>query len=310
MYVILAKTAASNLSGEVWMWMAILLFGTAVACFFAGVYYARMSVRWACERAKKQIHSMFNMVVDSIDQAEKNCQLLDSFSNLKLSENQLEKLQSRQTGFLESLTRLVSPKKDELEEQAAQEEAKKQQFVTQLEWTRSPEDPLTGLPNRTAFEINFLSLLESSAQSDLECGLVLVQLDKLEHLKSRFANEAIKRFIKKMSSLLCLTLRDEDLVCRCDEGRFAILIPAIDHETGFQLAEKLRQGIRQHRFRVSDNGEEVLVTASFGFTLCNGGDNTEVAFNRAYSALANSQKKGRNQLHYHDGQTTQLCAAS
>jgi len=309
-YVILAKTTTANIAGEVWMWMAIVLFGTAVICFFAGVYYAKFSVRWACERAKRQVQSMYNMVVDSIDEAQENCQLLESFSNLKLSENQLEKLETRQSGFLESIARLVSPKKDDAEEEANEEEEKKQQFVAQLEWTRTPEDPLTGLPNRTAFEINFLSLLESCSQSEVESGLVLVQIDKLEHLRSRFGNEPIKRFVKKISSLLCLSLRDEDLVCRCDEGRFAILIPAIDNESGRELAEKLRQSIRQFRFRVCENGEEVLVTASFGFTLCHGDDNTEVVFNRAYSALSKSQKKGRNQLHCYDGQTMQLCSTS
>ena len=78
-------------------------------------------------------------------------------------------------------------------------------------------------------------------------------------------------------------------------------MPAVDARTGGELAGTIRDRVRGYRFRLDETGPEVLVTASFGYTRLFPGDTVELALNRAGNALDRSLRRGRNQLHIHDG---------
>jgi PleD family two-component response regulator len=54
----------------------------------------------------------------------------------------------------------------------------------------------------------------------------------------------------------------------------------------------------------------VLVTASFGFTECPPHDSAEAALARAGDALAQSTRRGRNQLHVYADEAVVHCAAT
>ena len=101
--------------------------------------------------------------------------------------------------------------------------------------------------------------------------------------------------------------RDADSVCHYNGSTFGVLMPNVDDSTGRKLAEAIRQTVRQYHFRLDESGPEVLVTASFGYTTCLPDDNHDLALNRAGNALAKSERRGRNQLHVHDGNTLANC---
>ena len=109
--------------------------------------------------------------------------------------------------------------------------------------------------------------------------------------------------LRKMAAVVCRGGRDEDLLCRYSNDTLALLMPMVDTTTGRLLAQKIRDSVRSFHFRLEESGPEVFVSASYGFTVCEPADNGDLVVNRAGNAVSRSQRRGRNQLHLHDGET-------
>jgi two-component system, cell cycle response regulator len=147
-------------------------------------------------------------------------------------------------------------------------------------------------------------LLKAGAENGGRSGLLLVRVDKLDQLKARFGHGGAGHFLQKMAGVLVRAIREPDLVCRFSEDTFAVLVPCIEADAARRLADAIRNAVRHHTFRLNADGPEVLVTASFGCTCCLPDDAPDLALDRVADALSRSQRRGRNQLHFHDGGNT------
>jgi len=295
---------AAAIPVELWVWGSITLVVTAVAGFAAGAAYAQQSLRRTVRKAKKQLSKLYPMVVERIDAAQEACGLLEAFPGLRLSADQAQRLERKRSRLVETVAKIV-------ESQVALESlpVPKPKEPIEINWVRTPEDSLTGLPDRTAFDSNLVSLLESGDQAQMENGLLLVKVDRFDHLKKRYGSDDAERLLKKLATVVCRGLCDEDLVCRYNDETFGVLMPGLDAESGRRRAAAIRMAVRNHHFRLEQGDPEVLVTASFGFTLCPPGDHVDLALSRAGNALSRSFKRGRNQLYVHDGNSLLYCRA-
>ena len=289
-----------------WVFGTIGFLVTAATGFVAGMVFAKGAVKRAVNRARRSLNDLYGMVVDSFSSTRDVCEMLEKFPKLRLSEAQLKQLETERSGLLEQVERIVDQQMEILAEEIRPQPVAEP--VT-LEWTREPVDPVTNLPDRTAFDANLETMLKACADSDSQGALMLVKIDKLEHLRQRFKVVGVSEFKRRMAGLICLSLRDDDLVCQYNDAMFGVLMPTIDDATGRRLAETIRSTIRNHLFRLEEGGGEILVTASFGYTSCDPLDNPLLLLNRAGTALSKSERKGRNQLHVHDGETANLCLA-
>jgi len=297
---------ATAIPVELWVGGSITLVITAAASFAAGTAYARQSLFRAADKARKQLSKLYPMVVERIDAAQEACGLLEGFPGLRLSTAQSQRLDQKRNRLMETVAKII-----DAQAALAPPPSPKPQEPISINWVRSPEDSLTGLPDRTAFESNLVSLLESGNQSQTANGLLLIKVDRFDRLKQRYGARNAERLFKKMATVVCRVLRDEDLVCRYSNETFGVLMPGVDAESGRQRAAGIRKAVRHHHFRLDQGAPEVLVTASFGFTLCPPDDHVDVdlALNRAGDALAKSFKRGRNQLYVHDGNSLLYCRA-
>ena len=285
---------------------AALLF-TACLGFAAGMWYARMASTWALERAGREITRLFQVVLANLDSAQRACGVLEKFPNLALTPDQTDQLDRRRTTLLDTVTRIVDSRRAIAELAASRPAPRPEDF--KLSFARTPEDLTTKLPDRAAFDANLAAMIAAGTESAIDCGLLLVKIDKFDHLRTRFGKTGAEPFLQKMAGVLCRSIREEDLVCRFGEETFAVLVPAIGHEAGRLLADGIRNAVRNYHFRKDESGPEVLVTASFGYTAIPPRDDAELALNRAADALDKSQRRGRNQLHVHDGAAVAMCAA-
>jgi two-component system, cell cycle response regulator len=301
--------AEATVSLEIWGGMAVALLLTAALGFVSGLLYARWSSQFALERAGRELTKLFQAVLRSLETAEQACGMLEKFPRLLLSEEQTARLDGRRRSLIETVNRVVESRTQTLQQKeaaAARAWERLEQF--NVSFVRTPEDYTTKLPDRTAFDANLDAVLAAGQQSGHESGLLLVKIDRFDHLKKRFGRQGVEVFLQKMASVLCRAIREADLVCRVGEDTFGVLLPAVDGETGRDLADAIRTSVRQHHFRKEETGPEVLVTASFGYTTCQPGDDREFAMNRAGDAVEESQRRGRNQLHVHSGGAVAACA--
>ncbi len=300
--------AANDLT-TVWLWCggtAVVLFALAGG-FFAGLLSAPLLQDWAIRRAAGDLHQMFELVTEQLDRAQRMCAELATMPNCLLSAPEWQRLERLQRGFQSSFERISRACGMLPVQPAEREQPKVHDF--HVAWVKTPIEIHSGLPNHLAYEANLSTMLEQGKTADLESGLLLVRMDKADGLRRRLGAEGVEKLIGRMSSMIVRAARDQDLLCRVNGDTLGLLCPALPMLSGTKVAEKIRDTIRNARFRVDENGPEVLVTASFGYAACQPGETTDIVRDRALDGLNRSAALGRNQLHVHDGLMRAYCQA-
>ena len=89
--------------------------------------------------------------------------------------------------------------------------------------------------------------------------------------------------------------RPEDICCRYGGEELAIILPGADSDEGARRAEDLRKHIEA--IRVNVNGQEMMVTASFGVAVYpDHGKNADHVVKAADQALYRAKADGRNRV--------------
>lgn len=302
--MILAVTNFESLLQTECLWLAgiTLLLATAFG-FLAGHQASRWQGQRAERHARTGLKRLFETLVRSLESATEVSTLFDQHDGRSLSAGQAEHLERRQNELMSLLSRIAHRQRPPGTHSAAGSAAVvlKTTDSVRVTWTKKPTDAVSELPDRTAFDASLASLLEAGHRAGQTSHLLVLKMDRLTSLSSRVGIAGVHSLTRKLAALVCRTVRDEDLVCQIGEDKLAVLLKGTDHETGDRLARSVRDAIRSHRFRVDQEGPEVLVTASFGLTVCLPEDSPDLVLDRAAHALAKSERLGRNQLHVHDG---------
>lgn len=298
----------------VWALAAAGFVVAAVVGFAAGVNYAKHAAQRAVERVRKSLTSLYGHVVSSIETAQSACQMLETFPDLQLTMEQLGRLEEKQTSLLQTVQRIVDGQQaavDVSDAASVASEAGSFRHVTlpEITWVVEPQHAVTKLPDRAAFDANRDMLARLAADGGFSCGLLLVQIDRADHLKKRFGVAGMQMFARTMAGLICRSMSDADITCQFAAETFAVLMPGATDSAARETAESIRRTIRHHHFRSRDDGPEVLVTASFGLTVFAGQDGPDLALARAETALKSSRKQGRNQLYFDSGRSLVACAS-
>ena len=286
-----------------------MLFIAICSGFIAGFCCARMSERRAYDRARSTVAQLFQTILATLDTARELCCLLEKFPQQTFPQHQVQQLDQRRGGMLEALSRVMNrfaPAPPTAE--SAEPEVPPAQPL-KVNWLKGPIDPSTDLPDRVAFESNLALLLQTGGAANRESSLLLVRIDKMAGLVTRIGKPGAEKLMKRLGGIVCRAVRDDDLVCRCNGETLGIMFPGLDLQAAARLGRVIRDTVRNHHFHAGETGPEVFLTASFGCTPCRPDENTELVLNRAFDAVSQSQRLGRNQLHVHNGSSLVHCAA-
>ncbi len=106
--------------------------------------------------------------------------------------------------------------------------------LTRLQ-AESRTDPLTGLPNRRAFEEALAQI--SSASPTV---LALVDLDELKSINDRLGHAAGDQALRSVAGVLEGSVRTDDLACRWGGDEFALVLPGATLQDGCRVAERIQ----------------------------------------------------------------------
>jgi diguanylate cyclase (GGDEF)-like protein len=120
-------------------------------------------------------------------------------------------------------------------------------------------DPLTGLPNRRAFEELFDSELDRVHRSNGHLSVVLGDLDGFKAVNDRFGHEAGDAALCRVAEDMLKWKRRVDTPARIGGEELALLLPDTDERGAFLVAERLRRAT--HRSFAED---PMGLTISFG----------------------------------------------
>lgn len=110
-------------------------------------------------------------------------------------------------------------------------------------------DPLTRLANKIYFQERGAQAISAANRHKSELALLLVSIDKFAELSGQIESKFMKGIIRKLGGYISSEVRIEDTVARVDKDRFAILLNEAGMNGAQELAERLRQRVRQKAIR-------------------------------------------------------------
>jgi diguanylate cyclase (GGDEF)-like protein len=160
---------------------------------------------------------------------------------------------------------------------------------------RASTDPLTRLPNRSAFE---QKLAASSGYFDRYArpfSLLVLDVDHFKGFNDTWGHEAGDRVLQHVAEVIRNTVRDVDLPARLGGEEFVVVLPETGVRAAKEAAERVRRAIEVRG--VVWNGRSLSVTVSVG--VASVPDCTGVAaevLGLADAALYRAKEAGRNQV--------------
>ncbi len=168
--------------------------------------------------------------------------------------------------------------------------------------TMAVTDPLTGLNNRRHLTSHLNSLMESSAGAKSLNGipdlcLLILDIDHFKQVNDRYGHDAGDEVLKEFSQRLKKAVRGIDLVCRYGGEEFVALMPDIDENVAFKLAERIRTSVAMEPFAINGGAKTINVTVSIGMAmLTNKVSTSNELLKTADMALYRAKNEGRNRV--------------
>ncbi len=157
--------------------------------------------------------------------------------------------------------------------------------------TEAEKDPLSGLPNRRAFERAVQALLRQSPAS--AHALILCDIDYFKRINDSYGHTAGDQVIRSFGNLLLSTaLLNNAVVARVGGEEFAVVLP----DTNVEAALLLAQAIRAATMTMPDIPTDLRVTASFGAAPLTSTTGLAASYRQADAALYNAKNAGRNRV--------------
>jgi diguanylate cyclase (GGDEF)-like protein/PAS domain S-box-containing protein len=157
---------------------------------------------------------------------------------------------------------------------------------------RAETDPLTGIPNRAAFESALAAHLDPAM--GLGCGLLFCDLDGFKAVNDTYGHGVGDQVLIGITQRLRTTVRDSDLVARLGGDEFVILLPGVGSIEVRALAARIEQAARRpHKIA----GDVVKVGMSVGVRVADAGDEPAAVLKAADTAMyAVKARRGRRAL--------------
>lgn len=153
-------------------------------------------------------------------------------------------------------------------------------------------DPLTCLPNRTAYDERIQLEYKRWARYQRPLTIAVGDIDFFKKLNDSFGHLAGDAVLSGVAGKIKDCLRQTDFVARYGGEEFVFLMPETDEVNAQAALNKLREIIEQQVFEFDD--QVVRVSMSFGLTGFVEHDNPISAFARADKAVYMAKSQGRN----------------
>ncbi|HUR13560.1 MAG TPA: GGDEF domain-containing protein [Mycobacteriales bacterium] len=132
--------------------------------------------------------------------------------------------------------------------------------LTALLTSRGTRDPLTGLPNRAAFDEAMAHELAGAARGPGP-ALLLIDLDKFKQVNDSDGHLAGDAVLAAVAGLLLAHVRPSDVTCRLGGDEFAVVLPGTGTARALQVARRVLSASRKAPGLSSQNAR---VTLSIG----------------------------------------------
>lgn len=247
---------------------------------------ASVAVAQAMNEVRRQMDS-FSSLVSSTHAATRDYEqdLESSAQQLGTDSNSLADLIRITSSMLERTRAAES----QLEAATGEADALREKLVNAQQEAR--RDPLTGIPNRRAFEDHYAELQAKG----VPFSLAICDVDRFKTINDTHGHGVGDRVLKTVAQTLAAAF-DEHMVARVGGEEFVVLLPRLNAEEAARVVEIARAAVSERRLKVRETDKAVdAITISAGIAFCDGVP-IEDALRRADALLYRAKAAGRDRV--------------
>ena len=157
-------------------------------------------------------------------------------------------------------------------------------------------DALTGLGNRHSMEESFPREITRCTQNKLPISLIMIDVDHFKQFNDTFGHIAGDRVLTAVSRILSKQFRSRDVLIRYGGDEFAILLPQVDADTAFVIADRVRVCVSDDTGDGSDSLIKVPIKISMGVAELAKNGTLDDLIRTADAALYRAKGAGRDMV--------------
>ncbi len=158
-------------------------------------------------------------------------------------------------------------------------------------------DSKTGLLNIRYFNQLMAEALVRAKQTGKPFSVIMADLDFLRRINNTYGHLAGDMVLIGVSKIIQHAVRHEDAVGRFGGEEFAVLLPNIDQEEAYHVAERIRVAIHSGDFDVPTSQSPIKTTMSLGIaSYPQDGDTVTELVHQADIAVYQAKMDGRNRI--------------
>lgn len=158
----------------------------------------------------------------------------------------------------------------------------------------SQHDRLTKLKNRMGFYSDYTKKIQKKLDDGVPVSMFMCDIDHFKHINDTYGHNAGDDALAFVSGLLTETCRITDCAYRWGGEEYIMLMPDTTLDACAEIAENIRQRLMNTPCRA--DGNDIMLTVSFGCILLDGTKTAEDNISRADEYLYAAKEQGRNRV--------------
>ncbi|WP_455212135.1 DUF484 family protein [Kaarinaea lacus] len=166
-------------------------------------------------------------------------------------------------------------------------------------------DSLTSVNNRRFFDQRIGEEIARALRTREPLSCLIMDIDHFKQINDRHGHQAGDQILRQTAALIRDQLRNSDVLARYGGEEFAAVLPNTNPRSAFEIAERIRENIAQHRFTIKENTltQPLSITVSIGIAVMGAGTiPTDIEplmarlIKKADTALYDAKSTGRNRV--------------
>ena len=169
---------------------------------------------------------------------------------------------------------------------------------------QAEHDPLTKLPNRLLFLDRLKQAIKHAKRREQKVSVLFLDLDRFKEINDSYGHEAGDKLLKRVTTRLQQSVRDEDTVARLGGDEFTIILQNLEQKDIIKIIDKIMNHM-QEAFFIND--VELFTTFSIGISnYPDDGETPEILLRNADTAMYKAKDSGKNNYQFYDEEMTKI----